>query len=177
MIASLRLVSKAWRDAVQRSPWRVQCQFKGSRTLEGICKALASLSDLTVQSGRLGAISLNPLLSLTELTSLQLQGEMLRDHDKYIVEPYAELRYLPSALQTLDIDTVFVDPATFNEIRCTKLSTLKISVSQNTDKDIAELLSYLPALKVYFNALSTSQAFSCAVYGMRFEEDLQRFTR
>lgn len=148
IIAKLRLVSKAWRDAVQRSPWRLQFHFKGSMALESMCKALPSMSTLDVQCRRLGTIRLDPLLNLTELTSLQLQGKMLQDEDENIVEPYAELRFLPSALQTLDINTVFVDPASFSEIRCPKLTNLFMAVAQNTDKDIAELLGYLPALKV-----------------------------
>ena len=146
IIASLCLVCKAWREAVKRSPWKVQCQFKGGRTLQDICKALPSMATLSVQCSRRGSINLHPLLSLTELRNLDLQGEELVSG--HIVEPYVELGYLPSSLQTLDIDTTYVDPTTFSSITCTGLTRLRISFLQNKDADVAELLSHLPALKV-----------------------------
>ena len=106
------------------------------------------MSTLSLQCGTVLSVNLYPLLGLTELKRLHLQGEVLGDCGRPIVKPYTGLCYLPSALQTLDLDTVFVDPAGFNKINCTVLANVRINRPQNEDRDIAELLSYLPALKV-----------------------------
>ena len=147
IIASLRLVSRAWREAVNQSPWKIQCQVKRSRTLEGLCKALPSVANLTVKSSMMGAIRLDPLLSLTGLTSMQLEGYLLRKIH-YPAEPYVDLGYLPLTLQTLSMETVFVDPDSFNRMKCTKITQLHIFVKQNIYGEIAELLSHLPALRI-----------------------------
>ena len=148
IIAALRLVSKAWLQAVKQGPWTIRCNARSALTTEKICKALPSMSSLIVSCKRLGTFKLEPLRELSGLTSLCLNGEIFQDTDKYVVEPLVELRYLPSALQSLWLEACFLDPASFGRIDCPQLTRLLVECSQNTDSDIAELLSQLPAVQV-----------------------------
>ncbi len=147
-MASLRLVSKSWREAVKRCPWTAQCRIRDGSTLEGVCKILPSLTFLHLSCKQLGTIKLEPLRRHSALTGLQVTGEVLMTTDGQIVEPLLELSYLPSQLKSLTVAACFADTAAFTKINCPQLTRMEILSSQTKGYQIAELLSHLPALKV-----------------------------
>lgn len=112
------------------------------------CRLRPCMVHLDVDSVRLGTIKLDPVSSLTHLTSLNLSGEAFQDHEDAYIESCVELGYLPSSLKELRLDTVYADSGTFSQLHCPSLTQLSVSWEQNADSEIAELLRCLPSLKV-----------------------------
>ena len=144
-IASLRLVSPSWRDAVQQCPWKLQCKLRDNRTLEGFCKALPAITVLQIQ--RYESMS-DSEASLSGMVRYERRRQVLKDSEESTADTTVEMQHLPSALQTLSLDGVYANPSTFAATDCPCLTNLCVVKSQNSDQDVADLLTYLPALRV-----------------------------
>ena len=130
--------------------------------MEKTCKLRPRMVSLLVDSESLGTIKLDPVSSLTHLTSLDLTGEAFEHFGDTCVESLVELGYLPSSLKELALDSVYADSGTFSRLHCPSLTNLLLSWEQNTDEEIAQLLRCLPSLKVCIYLLIRTSWFACS---------------
>ena len=124
------------------------------------------MCSLRAKCGHLGHFSLKPVSTLSQLTSLLLSGKVFQDDEDSFLEPLVQLGYLPASLKELDMVAVYADRETFASIHCPELTKLTFLCEQNSDSDIAELLRWLPPLKVQTFIMHGLFIWSCrAVLG------------
>ena len=148
-LLALRLVSKAWRSAVQEYRGFVNIDIESSTHLFGVCKFLPAMSSLVVNCTGL-QFYLHPVSSLSRLTHLEIFKYLLDEDEQNneADELLADLSLLPASLRSLVITDCYVDPACFKYIRCVELTRLDIQWTTNTAAEICKLLQRLPQLKV-----------------------------
>lgn len=155
-VLNLRLVSKAWRSAVQEYGGSIWIDVQKSTDLFGVCKFLPAMSSLYIYNPSL-QIFLHPLSSLSRLTHLDITKLNPRGIDNEKYELLADLLLLPASLRDLVIWNCHVDPACFKHLKCVELTKLNIYWTTNTVAEICDLLQHLPQLKVTTSVYPTSK--------------------
>lgn len=148
-LLNLRLVSKAWNAAVKEA-FRGSIQVSAHEDLrsvfEDIQKAVPNLSRLEISSKT--QCDLRRVLGFSGLSSLELNSDAHRGSDPEPENLILDLRMLPASLMDLETVCYNVDPDSFEQVRCTHLTTLAIIDVQLQPAQICQLLNNLPALKV-----------------------------
>ena len=155
-LLNLRLVSKAWRSAVQEYGGSILIDVQKSTDLFGVCKFLPAMSSLFVYNLSL-QVFLHPLSSLSRLTHLDITKLDPRGVDNEAHELLADLLLLPASLRDLVIWNCHVDPACFKHVKCVELTKLDVYWTTNTAAEICDLLQHLPKLKVTTSVHPTSK--------------------
>ena len=145
-LLDLRLVSKAWKAALQEYTGTVGIDVETSANLFGVCRFLPAMSRLHISTPGL-QFYLHPVSSLSRLVHLDISKA---DDNNVANELLADLLLLPASLRSLVITDFHVDPACFKYMKCVELTRLAISWTTNTAAEICDLLQYLPKLKVSY---------------------------
>ena len=90
----------------------------------------------------------NPRVSLSGMASYERSADPLKFSEDSTADISVELQHLPSALQSLSLDGLHVNPSTISAMKCTSLTYLQIARLQNSGQEVADLRSRLPALRV-----------------------------
>lgn len=152
-IASLRLVSKAWRAAVREHP----VTFKDIRVtkwgdLRKLNKISHQISQLTIGCNQ-RKLNLCPLSSLTNLRSIGITG--YRDDWSVKQQLYAGLSHLPGSLTELQLAFVELRSSSLRSLKITDLRVLTLQFSPYHSPNIWSLLQCLPNLEVNLCKLPT----------------------
>ena len=144
-LLNLRLVSKAWRDAVAKYGAEIHLNLQQATDILNVCKSFGGLRQLLVSSPNI-QFDLRPLQQCGGLTGLSLTNEIV--DDSVDTELLVDLRLLPPSLRKLDILHCHVETSDFPLLRCTELTSLTFTWTSNTAAEVCQLLQLLPHLKV-----------------------------
>lgn len=146
-VADLCFVAKAWRAAfIEYSSSHEHCV--GGSQLEGLLKMQPKLTGLRIHSYKQHALKLKSLTAAPHLTQLRLCGSTYKNSNNHYLEPLVKLNKLPPTLIKLGLDAVYADPAYFQDLKSTSLTSLSFAGQQNEDTEVLDLLQLLPKLKV-----------------------------
>ena len=144
-LLNLRLVSKAWRDAVAKYGAEITFELTQATDLRDFCNSFPSLCSLKATSPGI-QLDLSSLPHRSQLSSLSLTNEIVDElgHTELLID----LRLLPPSLRRLEISGARVEPFYFPLLHCTKLTRLTFAWTSNSTAEACQLLQLLPDLKV-----------------------------
>ena len=153
----LRLVSKAWRDAVATCGGMIYLEIQQAADIGDVCKSHPGLSELDVLSQGI-SFDISTLQQRNGLTGLCLTNKTEADlWEAYAhVELLVDLSLLPPNLRRLDMSGFCMKPATYHELMCTRITSLTFRWLSNSAADICQLLHLLPHLRVRLRVFPAS---------------------
>lgn len=149
------LVSKAWLKAYRDSPQHFELCNADPDDVQRLSKFLPGLASLTVAHSNRGcqvdALSTLSFLTRLDFRAFPYRGTEYRSAQQKRDAPLVELRHVPPSVKHLTLSGVYANPNTFDGIRCSSSSIIRVSFSRRglkTPDEAAKLLRHLPKLKV-----------------------------
>ena len=144
MLLSMRRISKSWRAAISEYGGQVSLKARKQTNLSRLIKLLPRVSKLRIRPE--SAQCVRPLSAYTSLSSLVYSQYKIRGSDE--ADLILDLGTLPSGLIDLALSGCHIAPASFSDLKCVCLTSLKLSVVSNPPGELCELLQRVPRLQV-----------------------------
>ena len=142
-ILSFRLVSKSWKAAAAEYTGDIVVEPQNQTDLHSLNKTLPNIANLHVKSK--SAKYMEPVSAFNWLSSLSYKEETHRGEKLPL-----DMSLLPASLVDLKLSNCRIDPSSFQNLRSTSLTSLRLNGVQERPTKVCQLFSYLPQLQVNF---------------------------